>query len=215
MEEKFTMGETSKKKSIQALKPYTQNLTQQYHLRELARKLDINHQTLRPYLNKLKNRGIIIEKQKGRNKVFSLNHTSDLLPYYLVQAEADRTSEYLEDNNTIRAFWKNFRGKINDEILFKIETLVLFGSFAKGTEDEKSDIDLFLATPEEVSNKIKNTSEKLESITGRDIEIEQTSNLREIIAQQGSGAFGEIVSNHVVLIGIEKFIYTVRRFHGV
>lgn len=209
------MGGTGNKKSIQALKPYTQNLTKQYHLRELARKLDINHQTLRPYLDKLKDTGIIREKQKGRNKVFSLNHTSDLLPYCLVQAEADRTSEYLEDNNTIRAFWKNLRGKINDEILFKIETLVLFGSFAKGTEGEKSDIDLFLAISEEASNKIEDTCEKLESITGRDIEIEQTNNLRKITAQQGSGTFAEIVSNHIVLLGIEKLIYTVRRFHGV
>lgn len=209
------MPRSGKKKAILALKPYTQNLTQEYHLRELARKLEVHHQTLRPYLDQLIEKGILKEKQQGRNKVFSLNQKSDLLPYYLIQAEADRTAEYLEDNNTIRAFWKNFRDKVNSKTLGKIETLVLFGSFARGTEDKESDIDLFLAAPEEASSKIMDICEKLESVTGRDIEIEQTSDLWNLIVRRGSGTFGEIVSHHVVLLGIERFIYITRRFHGV
>lgn len=209
------MTRSGKKKAILALKPYTQNLTQEYHLRELARKLEVNHQTLRPYLNQLIEKGILKEKQQGRNKVFSLNQKSDLLPYYLLQAEADRTAEFMEGNNTIRAFWKNFRDKISDEILQKIEVLVLFGSFAKGAEDKESDIDLFLSAPEKASNDIMSICEKLESVTGRDIEIEQTSELRNLVVHQGPGTFGEIASNHIVLLGIEKFISAARRFKGV
>jgi|GEM_PF-3005774 len=209
------MPGSSKKKAILALKLYTQDLKGEYHLRELARKLEVNHQTLRPYLDQLVEKGILREKQQGRNKVFSLNQKSDLLPYYLIQVEADRTAEFLESKNIIRTFWKNFRDKISKEILRKIEILILFGSFAKGSEDEESDIDLFLAAPEKASNKIMNACDKLEAVTGRDIEIEQTSNLRNVVARQGPETFGEIINNHIVLLGIEKFIFTARRFHGI
>lgn len=147
MEEKFTVTGNGKRKAILALKPYTHNFTKEYHLRELARKLEVNHQTLRPYLDQLKEKGILKETQQGRNKVFSLNHKSDLLPYYLIQAEADRTADFLENNNTIRAFWKNFKDEISGEVIQRIEVLVLFGSFARGAEDKESDIDLFLVAP--------------------------------------------------------------------
>jgi len=209
------MSRLGQKTIIQALKPYTQDYTKKYHLRELARELEINHSSLRPYLDSLKEKGLIKEKKQGRNKVFSLNHNSDLLPYYLVQAEADRTAEFLEDNRTIRSFWKNFRDKVPYEDRGDIEILALFGSFARGTEDEGSDIDLLLSAPEELTKKVTKSCKKLEAVTGRTIELEETSSLRNLLAHKGHGTFGEIINNHVLLLGIENFVQTARRFQGV
>jgi len=209
------MPRLGEKVQIQIFKLYSTDYDKEYHLRELARELDMDHTSVRPHLDSLKEKGVMREEEKGRNKVFSLNQKSDLLPYYLIQAEADKTAEYLESNNTIRTFWKNFRDKVTPKSLQRIETLALFGSFAKGTEDKESDIDLFLAAPEDTSQEVFNACEKLETITGRDVEIEQTSNLRNLIVHQGPGTFGEIISNHIVLLGIEKFIYVVGGFHGV
>lgn len=209
------MKRLGRKMMIQALKPYTLDYTKEYHLRELARELDMDHTSLRPHLDSLKEKGIIKESVRGRNKVFSLNRKSDLLPYYLLQAEADRTAEYLENNNTIRAFWKNFRDQVSSDVMLKIETLVLFGSFAKGTEDKRSDIDLFLSGPTEVSEKIDKACSKLETVTGRTIEIEKTNSLRDLLAGESSGTFGEIINNHIVLLGTEKFVQSARRFQSV
>src|SRR6056297_751838 len=208
------MTRLGEKVKIQIFKLFSTDYDKDYHLRELARELDMDHTSVRPHLDSLKEKGVIREEEKGRNKVFSLNQKSDLLPYYLIQAEADKTSEYLENNNTIRAFWKNFRDKVAPKHLRKIETLVLFGSFAKGTKDKESDVDLFLAAPEDTSQEVFNSCEKLETITGRDIEIEQTSNLRNLVVHRGPGTFGEIISNHIILLGIEKFIYAVGGFNG-
>jgi len=133
----------------------------------------------------------------------------------LTQAEADRTAEFLENNNVIRSFWKNFRDKIPHEIMGDIETLVLFGSFAKGAEDERSDVDLFLSAPKQPSEKVAEACKKLETVTGRRIELEETSSLRNLLTHQGPGTFGEIIHNHVILLGIENFVRTVRRFQSV
>lgn len=209
------MSRLGKKTMIQALKPYALDYTKKYHLRELARELEINHASLRPHLDSLKKKGIIKEKEQGRNKVFSLNHNSDLLPYYLIQAEADRTAEFIENNSTIRSFWKNFRDKVPDEVMGAIETMVLFGSFAKGTEGKESDIDLFLSAPEKPSEKVAEICKKLEAVTGRTIELEETRSLRNLLAHQRAGSFGEIIHNHFILLGIEEFVRTVRRFQGV
>lgn len=209
------MTRLGEKVQIQILKSYRTDYAKKYHLRELARELDMDHTSVRPHLNSLKQKGVIKEKEKGRNKVFSLNHTSDLLPYYLIQAEADRTSEYLESNNTIRAFWKNFRDKSNSVTLSELDILVLFGSFASGTQDKKSDIDLFLAAPEETISKVINIRNELETITGREIELEHTNDLRNLIVHEEPGTFGEIINNHIVLLGIEKFVQIARRFQSV
>jgi len=209
------MPRLGEKVQIQIFKLYSSDYDKEYHLRELARELEMDHTSVRPHLDSLKEKGVIREKEKGRNKVFSLNQKSGLLPYYLIQAEADRTAEYLENNNTIRAFWKNFREKVSPKALQRIETLALFGSFTKGTEDKESDIDLFLAASEDASQEIFNACGKLESVIGRDIEIEQTNALRNLIAHQGPGTFGEIMSNHIILLGIEKFIYVVGGFNRV
>ena len=208
------MTRLGEKVKIQIFKLFSTDYDKEYHLRELARKLDMDHTSVRPHLDSLKKKGVIKEEKQGRNKVFSLNQKSDLLPYYLTQAEADRTAEYLENNNTIRAFWKNFRDKVKPQLMREIETLVLFGSFAKGSEEKGSDIDLFLAAPEKASSEIMGICEKLESVTGRDIEIEQTSELQNLIVHKDPGTFGEIISNHVVLLGIEKFVYVSGGFHG-
>lgn len=208
------MARLGEKVKTQIFKLFSTDYNKKYHLRELARELDMDHTSVRPHLNALKKKGVIKEEEQGRNKVFSLNQKSDILPYYLIQAEADRTTEYLVNNNTIRAFWKNFRDKVNSETMREIETLALFGSFARGGENKDSDIDLFLAAPEETSSKIMDVCEKLESVTGRDIEIEQSSELRNLIVHKGPGTFGEIVSNHIVLLGIEKFVYAIGGFHG-
>ncbi|MFP3952990.1 MAG: nucleotidyltransferase family protein [Candidatus Acetothermia bacterium] len=215
MEGYFTNTMLNKAKTIQALKPFTQNLTGEYHLRELARELEVNHQTLRPYLDTLIEKEIMRERSQGRNKLFSLRHKSDLLPYYLVQAETNRTAEYLSDKKVIRAFWKNFMDRIAAEAYLQIETLVLFGSFTKGTETKTSDIDLFLAAPDAPSRSVKTVCDALEDITGREIEIEHTSDLGRLVLHEQPGTFQEIVSDHIVLLGVEKFVYSARRFQGV
>jgi predicted nucleotidyltransferase/biotin operon repressor len=214
MEDYSTMARLGEKVKIEIFKLFGTGYDKEYHLRELARELDMDHTSVRPHLDSLKEQTVIKEEKQGRNKVFSLNQKSDLLPYYLTQAEADRTAGYLENNNAIRVFWKNFRDRVKPETLREIETLVLFGSFAKGTEKKESDIDLFLAAPDKPSSEIMDICEKLESVTGRDIEIEQTSEFRNLIAHKGPGTLGEIVSNHVVLLGIEMFVYTTGGFYG-
>jgi len=208
------MARLGEKVKIQIFKLFSTDYNKGYHLRELARELDMDHTSVRPHLNALRKKGIIKEKEQGRNKVFSLNQKSDLLPYYLVQAEADRTAEFLENNRTIRSFWKNFRDKVPGEVMGAIETLVLFGSFAKGTEGKESDIDLFLSAPDEHSEKVIEVCKKLETVTGRTIELEKISSLRNLLAHKGPGTFREIIHNHYILLGIENFVQTVRRFQG-
>lgn len=199
-----------KKVEIEVLKPYTTSPSGKFHLRELARKLGMNHTSLRPHLNSLKSKGIIKEKTEGRNRVFYLNQTSKLLPYYLVQAEADRTFEFLKDKKEIMSLWKGFENKIDLKQRVEIDLLVLFGSFVRGDETEESDIDLFLSAPEKTSIEVEKVLQSLESVVGRSINVEVVKSLRKFLSGGVSRSFDEIVENHIILIGPEKFVQTLR-----
>ena len=104
------------------------------HLRELARKLGISSSTAKIALEDLKARGIILEERIANLRVFKSN--LDSIKF--------REIKKLVNLEEIKPVVSSIRKKTN------IISLVLFGSYAKGTNTEKSDIDLLLITNKKV-----------------------------------------------------------------
>ncbi|MEK6874350.1 MAG: nucleotidyltransferase domain-containing protein [Nanoarchaeota archaeon] len=116
---------------------YRSNYLAQYHTREMARLTKKNHVTLLPHLNALEKEKILIAKTIGKNKVYTLNLDNILTKDYLVISELVEAVLYQEQVFFIK--------RLNTEIskLNLFGSLILFGSYAKRTFKEESDIDLF------------------------------------------------------------------------
>lgn len=126
---------TNNKLSIISL--YRSNYLAQHHTREMAKLLRKSHVTLLPHLNALEKEKILIAKMVGKNKVYTLNLDNILTKNFIIISELVESIFYQEQVFLIK--------KINTEI-FKFNlpgTLLLFGSYAKKTFKEDSDIDLF------------------------------------------------------------------------
>ena len=109
------------------------------HLRALARKLKISSSTAKIALEDLKKKGLILEEKIANLRIFKSN----------LNTIKFREIKKLINLEEIEPLVEEIKNKTN------IISLVLFGSYAKGTNTEKSDIDLLLITNKKINIKTR------------------------------------------------------------
>lgn len=116
---------------------YRSNYAAQYYTREMARLTKKSHVTLLPHLNALEKDKVLTAKTIGKNRMYALNLDNVLTRTYLAISELVESILYQEQVFLIK--------KINTEIskLNLSGSFILFGSYAKKTFKEDSDIDIF------------------------------------------------------------------------
>jgi len=156
-----------------------------FHARELARQLDVNHMTLIRRLKDLVGENVLDLRVEGKNKIFFVKQSVEARNY-IFMAEHYRLNRLLKKHPRLRNVL-DFVAKDK-----RIGMAVLFGSYARGDSGESSDIDLFVETGS------KNLKRELERL---DLKL----NIK-IGKFDGESLLGkEIIKNHVVIKGVEKF----------
>ncbi|PIN74228.1 hypothetical protein COV20_01275 [Candidatus Woesearchaeota archaeon CG10_big_fil_rev_8_21_14_0_10_45_16] len=122
-------------KKIDALAIFLRDYSNSYNGREISRRIKVSPQTALTVLNSLVAEKVLSVQRDGRNKVYSLNKSNLLTKQMLQVAEISKASMILNDSE--------FRLIIETLIPFA-ETIVVFGSFAKGKQKESSDLDLII-----------------------------------------------------------------------
>ena len=178
---------------------YRFNYLSQYHVREIAKLTKTSHVTLLPHLKAIEKDKILIFKRIGKNKVYSLNLNNIIAKYYITLSETVESIRFLEQIFLIK--------KIFAEI-FKLnpfETIIIFGSYAKKTFKEDSDIDIFYLG-DITQNKI-NQIKKIGEIYGKTINIKKStiSNFENRLRKKDPLII-EIIKNHIILQNPEPFI---------
>lgn len=102
-----------------------------FSIRELSRRIRINHTTVRQYLNKLLKEGLIKKRKETTFSTFTSNLSQKYLNLKLYyNLEKLRKSEFID-------FLKKE---------FDFPIIVLFGSYAKARDTKDSDIDICVIT---------------------------------------------------------------------
>ncbi len=122
---------------LRILSLFRSNYLAQYHTREMANLTKKSHVTLLPHLNALERDKILVAKTIGKNKVYTLNFDNILTKNYLSISELAESILYQEQVFLIKKVMLEI-SKLNPSGSF-----ILFGSYAKKTFKEDSDIDLF------------------------------------------------------------------------
>ena len=110
---------------------FLENPYKEAYLRELAKKLKISPFAVKKYASFLLKEGLIIEERKGNLRYFKANLASVFYKQIKISFNIQ----------------KILKSKLPDFIqknIPAVSSIVLFGSIAKGTDDEKSDIDLLI-----------------------------------------------------------------------
>lgn len=116
-------------RKLTILKPFFEDPSRKFSIRELSRFLKINHTTVRQHLNNLVKEGFLSVKKGGVYSFYQLilsKQTINLKLYYNL--------EKIRKSGLIEGLEKNY----------DLPIIVLFGSYAFAMDDKTSDIDICL-----------------------------------------------------------------------
>ena len=123
------------------------------HLREIARRIDVTPVYVGKELENLESIGLVLNRKVGNLSMWEINKSSPLYPEIkALFLKTDALGFHL-----VQTFGK-----------FPVDFAMVYGSFAKGTEGAKSDIDLFVVGRVD-EKKFINAIDKIEKKTGREV----------------------------------------------
>jgi len=191
---------------LRILSLYRQNYAAQYHVREIAKLSKKSHVTLLPHLQALEEDSILKPKTVGKNKMYSVNLQNIVAKQYLLLAEVAESTEYLKEVFVIK--------KMTAEI-FKLNlsgAVILFGSYAKRTFKEDSDIDLLYLG--KITDSDLQKIKEIGKTYGKSINIKKsTVGNFESGLRKKDPLLAEILKNHLLLQNGELFINALWRYH--
>ena len=155
----------------------------------VAKKLKMNQKTVSNILNNLEKKNIVKYNTEGKNKYYFLNKLNPEVKEIMKIVELGRKNKLFEKYLKLKNLFLEL-GKKSDGIL------IIFGSYANFTSNEKSDLDVFSF------GRIKDIEE-----------LEKKYNLKINIVKSTKKKFNksdtfisEVVKNHIILKGVEEFI---------
>jgi len=185
---------------------FRNNYLNQFHIRLMAKLIGKSHVSLLPHLKEFEKDKMLISKEVGKSKVYSLNLNNNQVREFLSFAEKKKSLELLSKEIFIKKIYEEF---INLDLN---GSLILFGSYASKTHTEESDIDLLYLSnlKESEGKKIK----ELGKIYKRDIHLVSMNikQFREQLSKQGA-LIKEIINNHIILRNHDLFINEVWRYY--
>lgn len=132
---------------IDILKPFFEEPNREFHIRELARILKINHMTAKKYLEQLKKEGLLLETESKYVKNYRANIDNEKFREY---------KRFFNIQNLIDSGLINFLDRE-----FAYPTIVVFGSFEKGEDSINSDIDIFILSETKKELNLEQFAKKL------------------------------------------------------
>lgn len=158
------------------------------HLRSIAKSLAIPLSTAMRATHFLTSENVIDYKKQGRNKEFFLKETNERRIYEYM-AEKYKLLKLLQ-KPVLRRYVQQILSQTNNELV------ILFGSYAKGAENEQSDIDVYVETKDaSMKSTIGSISEKISVKIGS---FEKSSDIGR-----------EIIKDHVVLQNLDRYFYLI------
>ncbi|MDI6737493.1 MAG: nucleotidyltransferase domain-containing protein [Nanoarchaeota archaeon] len=195
---------------LKILSLYRGNYLAAYHVREMARLLGASHAALLPHINSLEKEGVIVAGKSGKSKPFTLNMENISVKDYLIMAEEYEKLALLERAPVIKKLSEKLSGSGASG------AAILFGSYAKGSFTDESDIDIEYLD-DILGVKLINKLKEIGSIYGKKVSARAAApdEFEKSLRKMDALAI-EIVHGHVVLQNADLFVSILwRYFNGI
>lgn len=164
------MSELLTPRVISILRTMYSNVEKWYYTRELAKLAKVSSWSVSRQFSKLVKEGMVRERLEGREKFYSLNLSNVKTRKICELFEIEKRGSFLKKNRRLAWVLEDFTKKAADFIP-EIQSIILFGSAARGQATHRSDIDVLVLVPnykEERFKKLMNSVDQLASeVSGR------------------------------------------------
>ena len=195
-------------KELKVMQPFCADYRARFHVRQLAALLKMNHATAAMALKSLEKKNVLKSEQEGRNKKYYLNLDNFLTKSYIENTEFARTMAYFERHFII----KKMLGELMT--VFRENPIVLFGSYAKESYTNESDIDVLVLK----GGNEKKIGESLAEFGKRHGKKTQIQRMTQKDFEKGlmekDALVLEIARNHVILNNIPLIVDILWRYYN-
>jgi DNA-binding transcriptional ArsR family regulator len=141
------MSEMLTPKVIILLKTMTMDLGKWYYTRELAKLSGVGLGTVSSEFRKLAKDGLLEFKMEGQEKYYKLSLANPKTRKLCELFETERRERFFKENRRLAWILEDFTRKAPDFVP-EVQSMVLFGSVARGEATPRSDIDVLVTVPD-------------------------------------------------------------------
>ncbi len=174
---------------------------QKYTMHELSKELNIPYASFYRTIDTMGD--LLIIEEIGKSKTISLDKQNKVIKSYLIISSDEERKDYLKQNPII--------SKIHHELDTK-DIVLLFGSYAKEMQTEKSDIDLLIINKDGKKNISFSKYELLFKIKINPVFV-TTKEFKSMLKDKKENVGKQALYSHIVLNNPEGFWECV--FNGV
>ena len=178
-----------------------QNPEEKETIRGISRKLGKSYTLIYNNILGLEKKELIKKQAVPPAQIITFNEHAPLDTF--VDIELKIKDNFLQKNLWAKLMLKDIFKEMDSPFFI----LMVFGSYAKGTQNEKSDLDLLIVVNEkkeikEVEKDMQNVYTKIK----KSINVVDIDNFREMINNPGKLNIGnEAKKNHIILYGAEEY----------
>ena len=203
------MSEVLTPRVLRALRVMQENLQKWHYIRELAELSKTGRTTISDEFPKLVKQGILNQRAEGREVYYRLNLGNTKARKLCELFETERREKFYQKNKRLSWALQEFSKRVFD-FLPEIQSVILFGSAARGQLTKASDVDLLVLVPnlgQESFNELMKSVDKLAAdtrgkygfqlsavpMTIRDFEtgFRERKRITEDVVREGIVLFGE------------------------
>ena len=189
------------KTDFEVLKFLIENLSEEFSIKEISDKIKKSYVKIHSSVNRLEGKKIIKKEIKGKSHYCSIDYKNNLDVVCFINSQ--KAKEFLLKNKKIRL--------IIEDIITSIKipdyTLLVFGSYAKGSADKHSDLDIAVITSKEDKEEVERGINSLKRGASSDVHSLEFSykEFIEMLKSKEINAGKEIVKKHIIFKGCEQF----------
>ncbi|MBS3082999.1 nucleotidyltransferase domain-containing protein, partial [Candidatus Pacearchaeota archaeon] len=180
------------------------NIDRKFTINEIAKSLKGYYSFVHRTVNKLFNDSVVTKEKAGKSYLCSINLFAEKTIALVNLSEIEKKDDFYNSNKELKVILGDFVESAKSTV--NPISIVLFGSFAKGTATKESDVDILL---------ISKTKEGIDKIT-KEIYAKYGKEINAVVMasqdfkkQKDKALIKEVVKDHYVLYGVEKFVNLV------
>lgn len=186
---------------------FSKDLDRELTIHQIKTELKRSYHLIYDNTTELIKQNILNKKTRGHSTVCSLNLQNEKTKAMLIFNSIDKKEQFLNKRVPLGSLFEELVKNVTNKV--EVLSIILFGSYAKGTETKSSDIDLLVIyEKKDRKNIIQREIGALEAMYDHEINqiIVNSKMLKTMIASKAELNVGkETLSGHIILYGAETF----------
>lgn len=212
------MSEMLTPKVISILRTMHSNVEKWYYTRELANLAKVSTWVVSKQFSKFVKEGIVQQRSEGREKFFKLNLTNPRTRKLCELFETERREKFYQENRRFSWILEDFTKKVSD-FAPEVQSIVLFGSVARGQATSRSDIDALVLVPNYGEEQFKKLMDSIDRLAG-EVSGRHPTKLAPVVMvvrdfeeniKDKKRFATDILKDGIVLFGQEKYYHLLSR----